>query len=59
MGFDNINPLNFDVVDSDNEVNPELDVEEMAEKRTLIPNPFGGSPIEDPEEFWRRLDNYV
>ena len=44
MGFDNINPLNLDVVDLDNDVNPELDVEEMAEERTLIPNPFGGSP---------------
>ena len=57
--FDNINRLNLDVVDLDNDVNPELDVEEMAEERTLIPNPFGGSPDEDPAEFWRRLDNYV
>ena len=41
-GFDNINPLNLDVVDLDNDVKPELDVEEMAEERTLITNPFGG-----------------
>jgi len=57
--FDNINPLNLDVVDLDNDVNPELDVEEMAEERTLIPSPFGGCPDEDPAEFWRRLVNYV
>jgi len=57
--IDNINPLNLDVVDLDNDANPELDVEEMAEERTLIPSPFSGSPDEDPAEFWRRLDNYV
>jgi len=57
--IDNINPLNLDIVELDNDVNPELDVEEMAEERTLIPSPFGGSPDEDSAEFWRRLDNYV
>ena len=59
VGFDNINTLNLDVVDLYIDVNPELDVEEMAEERTLIPSPFGGSPEEDPAKFWRRLDNYV
>ena len=31
----------------------------MAEERTLIPNPFRGAPDEDASEFWRRLDNYL
>ena len=56
-GFDIINPLNSDVIDSVNDANPELNLEEMPEERTLIPNPFGGSPDEDLAEFWRRLDN--
>ena len=46
--IDNITPLNLDVVHLDNDANPELDVEEMAEERTLIPSPFGVSPGEDP-----------
>ena len=53
-GIGNINPLNLDIVELDNNVNPELDVEEMAEEITLIPSPFSGSPDEDPAEFWRR-----
>ena len=40
VGFDNINPLNLDVVDLDNDANPVLDVQEMAEERTLIRNPW-------------------
>ena len=36
-----------------------IDVTEMAEERTLIPSPFGGSSEEDASEFWRRLKTYI
>jgi len=31
----------------------------MAEDRTLLPEPFSGSPKEDATEFWRRLETYL
>jgi len=31
----------------------------MAEDRTLLPEPFSGSPKEDATEFWRRSETYL
>ena len=31
----------------------------MAEDRTLLPEPFSGAPKEDATEFWRRLETYL
>ena len=31
----------------------------MAEERTLLPDPFAGTPKEDAAEFWRRLETYL
>jgi len=31
----------------------------MAEDRTLLPQPFSGSPKKDATEFWRRLETYL
>ena len=31
----------------------------MAEDRTLLPEPFSGSPKEDATAFWRRLETYL
>jgi len=31
----------------------------MAEERTLLPDPFAGKPNEDAAEFWRRLETYL
>ena len=31
----------------------------MAEKRTLLPDPFSGAPKENASEFWRRLETYL
>ena len=42
-----------------NEINDGVNDEvNMAEERTLLPNPFRGAPDEDASEFWRRLENY-
>jgi len=46
------NVLNNEISDG---VNDEVN---MAEERTLLPNPFRGAPDEDASEFWRRLENY-
>jgi len=32
---------------------------DMAEDRTLLPEPFSGTPKEDATEFWRRLETYL
>jgi len=31
----------------------------MAKDRTLLPEPFSGTPKEDATEFWRRLETYL
>jgi len=31
----------------------------MAEERTLLPDPFSGAPKKDAAEFWRRLETYL
>jgi len=31
----------------------------MAEERTLLPDPFAGTPKEDAAEFWRRLETHL
>ena len=32
---------------------------DMAEERTLLPDPFAATPKEDAAEFWRRLETYL